>query len=590
MTYTPPTIQVAGLEGAEAIESRASAKSHNVGAAVLCIFLVCAVLGTASWIHERERAFGEAFSEFRAAAIERSLLSGDTFLAQLVARADLLMVPVMRALDGRTPDEVPAERLAAAAKAPPEHAADGVAVDVWRIDGRHALDPERPLANEQEFFRHHVGPARFAATRALAVDPFRDVALSIGATGGRRALTVSRAVAGADGEPKAIVAVNIPASVLTDYLMTLRQRASDRVAIFRNDGLPVAQYPAEAAVGIVETPAEELWRRYPASSFGRIRQTLGAGGTEAVTVFLGLQPLPLVLVYTAEFRPAVQEAVRIYWPVLAIATLTLVMAIGYAWTSTRYANALARANAELAGAKARLQFESDERGIFIANMNHELRTPLNAIVGFAQILADATFGPAHPKYREYARDIADSGEHLRNLIGDIIDFSAIDQGRRRVDIVRIDAARSVEDVVRHLKPVAVNRSIALVAEGHGVWALGDPLALRQVLINLVTNAIKFSLPGGIVEIRTTAALRGDTIDIAVIDRGSGIDADEIASIGRPFFRARAARLGAVSGTGLGLSVAVTLAHQMGGRLLLESEPGAGTTVTLQLPAAGNNLQ
>ncbi|MBL8806661.1 MAG: HAMP domain-containing histidine kinase, partial [Rhodospirillales bacterium] len=243
--------------------------------------------------------------------------------------------------------------------------------------------------------------------------------------------------------------------------------------------------------------------------------------------------------------------------------------------------------AELASAKARLQFESDERGIFIANMNHELRTPLNAIVGFAQILADATFGPSHPKYSEYARDIATSGEHLRNLIGDIIDFSAIDQGRRRFDSIQIDVARSVREVVRHLKPVAMNRSIALVAIGEEAWALADAQGLRQILVNLVTNAIKFSPPGGTVEIRTQVALRGDTVDIAVVDRGTGIDHDEIGSIGRPFFRARAARLGAVSGTGLGLSIAVALAHQMGGRLLLDSLPGSGTTITLQLPAATN---
>ncbi|MBI1245965.1 MAG: hypothetical protein GC202_13260 [Alphaproteobacteria bacterium] len=585
MTYTPPTIQVAGLDGAEAIENQASARPHNVAAAVLCIFMICAVLGTATWIHDRERSFGEAFAEFRAAAIERSLLSGDTFLAQLVARADLLMVPVMRVLDGHAPVDVPPERLATALRVPPEHAADGVTIDVWRADGRHALDPSRGHADGEEFFRHHVGDGRYAASRALVADPFRDVVLSTGSLGGRRTLVVSRTVSTPEGEALAVVAVSIPTNVVTDYLMTLRQRASDRVAIYRNDGQPVAQYPAESAAGIVDIPATDLWRRYPASSFGRIHQKLAGSGTEAVTVFLGLQPLPLVLVYTAEYRPIAQEALRIYWPVLAIAIITLVVAIGYAWSSTRYANALARANVELAGAKARLQFESDERGIFIANMNHELRTPLNAIVGFAQILADATFGPSHPKYREYARDIATSGEHLRNLIGEIIDFSAIDQGRRRVDVIQLDAMQSVRDVVRHLKPVAVNRSITLVVTGEEAVARGDAVALRQVLINLLTNAIKFSLPGGTVEIRTCVTLRGDSVEIAVIDRGAGIDPDELESVGRPFFRARAARLGAVSGTGLGLSVAVALAHQMGGRLLLESAPGAGTTVTLQLPAA-----
>jgi signal transduction histidine kinase len=218
-------------------------------------------------------------------------------------------------------------------------------------------------------------------------------------------------------------------------------------------------------------------------------------------------------------------------------------------------------------------------------MNHELRTPLNAIVGFAQILAGATFGPAHPKYREYASDIASSGQHLQTLIGEIIDFSAIDQGRRKLDVDTIDAVEAIAEIERLLRPVAGERRVALSAAGVRVWARGDPVAVRQILINLVTNAIKFSPPGGTVEIGCRGDAPAGMVAFAVVDHGAGIPPSELNSIGRPFFRTRAARLGAVSGTGLGLSISVALANLMGGRLTLASAPGNGTTVTLLLPVA-----
>jgi len=382
-----------------------------------------------------------------------------------------------------------------------------------------------------------------------------------------------------------VVGVGIRLSALTDLLMPLRERASERIALYRNDRMLVAQYPAESAVGIADTPHGALWRHYPSSAFGHFETQGRTGGADTLSVFFGLRPLPLVVVYTTEWRPISREALRIYWPVLVIAAAALIAAFVYAWMSIRYANALSRANAELAQAKEHLQFEADERGIFIANMNHELRTPLNAIVGFAQILADATFGPSHPKYREYARDIASSGQHLQTLIGEIIDFAAIDRGHRNIAITRLDAAEAVAEAARLLRPIAGARGISIDTFGEDVWALGDLAAVRQILINLVTNAIKFSMPGGTVAIECRAEAATGLVAICVADRGMGIAPAEMASIGRPFFRTRAARLGAVSGAGLGLSISVALANQMGGRLTIKSDSGRGTTVTLFLPQA-----
>ena len=571
---------------AEIVPTGASVRRHNACAAILCIVIVIGIAVTARWIQQREAVFHASFAESRTASIERTLLAADIQLMQLVADADRAMLPVLAGLEGRDPCAVPPEERAGLRNSVADAAAGGKALDIWCRDGTDLLHPERPGSAQAPHFAIHAETD--AGARARVVDSFRGMFVSTPAQDASTPeprIRLTRPVLDPDGALQGVVGVGIRLAALTDLLMALRERASERIAVYRNDRSLVAQYPAESAVGIADTPHDALWRHYPASAFGHFEVPGRAGGADTLSVFLGLRPMPLVAVYTTEWQPITREALRIYSPVLAIAAVALAVAFVYAWISIRYANALSRANAELAQAKENLQFEADERGIFIANMNHELRTPLNAIVGFAQILADATFGPAHPKYREYARDIAASGLHLQTLIGEIIDFAAIDRGHRNIAIVRLDAAEAVAETVRLLRPLAGARGISIEVAGEDVWALGDLAAVRQIVINLVTNAIKFSAPGGTVAIECRAQVATGLVGIAVRDSGTGIAPEEIASIGRPFFRTRAARLAAVSGAGLGLSISVALANQMGGRLTLESDSGRGTTVTLFLPQA-----
>ncbi len=586
MAFDSPSTKLTCPATAEIVTTIDSVRRHNTGAAILCIVIVIGIAITARWIQEREAVFHEGFAASRTASIERNLLAADLQLMQLVANADGAMLPALAELDGRDPCAVPPEATAAFRHFAAGAAAGQMALDVWCRDGTNMLHPERPGAAQERYFAIHADAD--IGTRARVVDSFRGMYVSTPALDRSTLETrirLTRPVLGPDGTFQGVVGVGIRLSALTDLLMSLRERASERIALYRNDRMLVAQYPAESAVGIADTPHEALWRHYPSAAFGHFETPGRAGGADSLSVFFGLRPMPLVVVYTTEWRPISREALRIYWPVLVIAAAALIAAFVYAWISIRYANALSRANAELAQAKENLQFEADERGIFIANMNHELRTPLNAIVGFAQILADATFGPSHPKYREYARDIASSGQHLQTLIGEIIDFAAIDRGRRNIAITRLDAAEAVAETVRLLRPIAGARGISIDTAGEDIWALGDLAAVRQIVINLVTNAIKFSAPGGTVTIESRAEAGTGLVSICVADRGMGIAPAELPSIGRPFFRTRAARLGAVSGAGLGLSISVALANQMGGRLTLKSNSGRGTTVTLLLPQA-----
>ena len=223
---------------------------------------------------------------------------------------------------------------------------------------------------------------------------------------------------------------------------------------------------------------------------------------------------------------------------------------------------------------------------FLANMSHELRTPLNAILGFSELIKEEIFGPVGiRRYRDYAQNIHDSGSHLLELIGDILDMSKIEAGRLEPECRAMPVAPVLHDAVRLVNLKAEQGRLRLdlrVPEGCRVVA--DPRALKQVALNLLSNAIKFTMPGGtvVVEARTT----GGRVVISVTDTGIGIEPENIAHILQPFGQVRRPTVRSQSGTGLGLPLSNRLAALMGGTLEIDSTPGHGTTVSVVLPAAG----
>jgi signal transduction histidine kinase len=222
-----------------------------------------------------------------------------------------------------------------------------------------------------------------------------------------------------------------------------------------------------------------------------------------------------------------------------------------------------------------------ERSAFLAGLSHELRTPLNAILGFAHVLESEVDGPLSQDAREALSVIRQSGEHLRTLIDDILDLSALETGKLQLARRAVDVRLLAEQVMREASPAARDKPVRLAVTGdEGALSHADPLRVRQVLTNLVSNAVKFTARG---EVTVHVATRGRYVAVIVRDTGPGIPPDETSAIFQEYrqtgdVRARRA------GTGLGLSIARRLVMMHGGTIQLESEVGQGSTFTITLPA------
>jgi signal transduction histidine kinase len=220
---------------------------------------------------------------------------------------------------------------------------------------------------------------------------------------------------------------------------------------------------------------------------------------------------------------------------------------------------------------------------FLSNMSHELRTPLNAIIGFSDIMQHQIHGPLPPGYDEYASLIHESGNLLLNLVSDILDLAKIEAGKFSLDLRDVDLEETVDYCLRLSQRRANECNITLVktmAEGPLMFT-ADPRACKQILLNLVSNAVKFTRKGGTVEV--TAAAIGDHVRIAVRDTGIGIPAHILTRIGGAFEQASNDPMLAREGTGLGLALVTALVAQHGGDLRIESKENVGTTVTVELP-------
>ncbi|WP_207485592.1 PAS domain-containing sensor histidine kinase [Arenibaculum pallidiluteum] len=225
---------------------------------------------------------------------------------------------------------------------------------------------------------------------------------------------------------------------------------------------------------------------------------------------------------------------------------------------------------------------------FIANMSHELRTPLNAILGFAEIIRDQLVGPiGNPLYSEYARDVHDSGSHLLQVINDILDLAKVEAGQMTLREDLVMPAAAVGTCLRLLRQRADQAGVALVdltAGAAPVGLLADERKLKQMLFNVIGNALKFTPEGGRVSVAIEVTPEAE-LAIIVRDTGIGIAAEDLERVMVPFGQAAAGLDRPYEGTGLGLPLTRGLVELHGGRLRLDSTPGEGTTVRLVFPAA-----
>ena len=236
-------------------------------------------------------------------------------------------------------------------------------------------------------------------------------------------------------------------------------------------------------------------------------------------------------------------------------------------------------------AQERAETASKAKSLFFANMSHELRTPLNAIIGFTDIMCTEVFGPLNnTRYSEYTGLIRDSGKHLLDLIGDILDVAKIDAGKMELTFEPVDLGNSIRDSVPILSERARASDIALTVDlpEDALMLSADKRALMQIVLNLVSNAVKFTPPGGHVAVGARAT--GEAITLFVRDNGIGIPAHALSRLGTPFEQVCTDPMLAKDGAGLGLTLVRSFAEKHGGTMRLESEVGTGTEVTIQFPA------
>ncbi len=232
------------------------------------------------------------------------------------------------------------------------------------------------------------------------------------------------------------------------------------------------------------------------------------------------------------------------------------------------------------------QAASRAKSDFLANMSHELRTPLNAIIGYSEAIVARLFGPIGARYAEYASDINASGQHLLEIIGDLLDLSKIEAGRMEITEERLDLRALAEESLHMMRERAqrAGLTMALDCAARDTAVTGDARAIRQILLNLVSNAIKFTAAGGSVTASIADTAEGGLV-LAVADTGIGMAAHEIPKALEPFGQISGPMSRRHQGTGLGLPLVRSFADLHQAAMAIESRPGIGTRVSITFPAA-----
>lgn len=258
---------------------------------------------------------------------------------------------------------------------------------------------------------------------------------------------------------------------------------------------------------------------------------------------------------------------------------------GYRGTG-RDITALVEAEEELRRSQEQAVASSTAKSTFLANMSHELRTPLNAIIGFAELILLRRTGPITDDHVEWASDILASGRHLLDLINDVLELSRIEAGRYDLADDSVDlgmVSRSCIAMIRSLADKSQVRIECSIPTGAAVLR-ADQRAIKQVVLNLLTNAVKFTPAGGVVSVRIERGMDG-AIALVVTDTGIGIDPEALPKLGKPFVQADASTSRRYGGSGLGLAISSRLVALHGGTLTISSVLGQGTSVRVTLPEA-----
>ncbi|MBN8828722.1 MAG: sensor histidine kinase [Sphingobacteriia bacterium] len=278
--------------------------------------------------------------------------------------------------------------------------------------------------------------------------------------------------------------------------------------------------------------------------------------------------------------------------ILSIITIIFLVLIITSIRAQRIIDKQIEINLELEEAKKKAEEVSQHKSMFLANMSHELRTPLNSIIGFSDIIKNEGLGPiGDQKYKEYGNDINSAGTHLLSLINDILDFSKAEADRLQVEMIEVDVIKMIKQCLRIVLPKADEAHLSLVdntADIHYIL-IADPKRLKQVFLNVLSNAIKFTPENGSITVSTEVDGDKRSITIKISDTGIGIAPKDIAKVMQPFIQVENSLSKKHSGTGLGLPLTKKLVELMQGKFHIDSEPGLGTTVVMTFHLASTSV-
>jgi signal transduction histidine kinase len=238
----------------------------------------------------------------------------------------------------------------------------------------------------------------------------------------------------------------------------------------------------------------------------------------------------------------------------------------------------------------RLEAVSRSKSDFLANMSHELRTPLNSVIGFSEVLEDELFGPINKKQHEYVNNIITSGKYLLSLINDILDISKVESGKMELELTEFSLQEAVESSCVMLKEKALKDGIALsvyLSPEADVNIVADKRKLKQILFNLISNAVKFTPTGGAIDVHVVRD--ADFIVITVVDNGMGIKEEDIPRLFQPFTQLESVYTKVFEGTGLGLALNRQLVELHGGRIWVESHVGMGSRFSFTIPLSPTTI-
>jgi signal transduction histidine kinase len=377
----------------------------------------------------------------------------------------------------------------------------------------------------------------------------------------------------------------IPAVNFEEAYRDLLISAPSSIGLLRQDGLVLHLTPdPNRRIGQILPGFDlaTLQRQYaPLTAFQQDRTAdLGL----RITVSYAQVPSYPVVVAAAMRDAALELAWRQQaWPKVAGAcAVSLVIVLLTLWLLALMARRDA-ALKDMTAALMELEAANRAKRDFMARMSHELRTPLNAILGFSEMISGAVLGPVSKTYQQYGRDIHRSGTHLLDMINQVLDITRIETGdlHPKPEPVEIDAVAA--EVAMILRPLAEVRHVKLIFEfeADARRLLADPMMLRQMLLNLISNAVKFSPSGETVTVQSRAD--EDSVVVRVSDRGPGIDKDKLTHVFEPFGSGQSLLAQQAAGIGLGLPIAKKLVEMHGGRLTITTSRQKGTVVTLVFP-------